>query len=274
LLRSLQASLLSRTKRIESISDLSGADRTFMITDMATQQESLAELGLSMIETLRDEGIEKAEDGSSADPVIQPPPSMNPVTPNQATSDPSGEGLADLDELLGLDPESDIAPDEGGIDVPDDVPQGLDVLVNAVRGMNEAARRLGIESTGVQTQRIQQDVIDELDRLIENADRQQRNSSGSSESMETNPGSMDRQQTDSSSDPSESDGGRIVLQPEEPNLSGPIDEIGSEWGALPDRVRRMLQQGRRDEYSSLYEQMTTEYYRRLARESRRESSRD
>ncbi len=274
LLRSLQASLLSQTRRIESNPDLYGDDRSTIITDMATQQDSLAELGLTMIETLRDR-VDEADAGTPADPTPLPPPSMDPVTTTRATEDPSRDGLADLDELLGLDRNPEIIPDVDEMELPDDVPQGLDVLVDAIRGMNEAAQRLENESTGVQTQRIQQDVIDELDRLIETAERQERNSSGSSEGMESNPGSMDRQQTGStSSSPSESDGGQIVLDSENPNLSEPIDELGTEWGALPDRVRRMLQQGRRDEYSSLYEQMTIEYYRRLARESQGGSTRE
>ena len=273
LLRSLQSSLLSQTKLIESTPDLYGDDRTFIITDMALQQESLAKLGLSMIETLRDR-LDEADGGTFTAPTPPPPPSRD-ATAVSATEDPSRDGLADLDQLLGLDRDPEIIPDADAIELPDDVPQGLDVLVNAIRGMNEAAQRLDNESTGVQTQRIQQDVIDELDRLIETAERQDRKSSQSSDGMESNPGSMDRQQTGStSSTPSESEGGQVILDSEVPNLSEPIDEFGTEWGALPDRVRRMLQQGRRDEYSSLYEQMTIEYYRRLARESQEGSIRD
>jgi hypothetical protein len=38
----------------------------------------------------------------------------------------------------------------------------------------------------------------------------------------------------------------------------------SEWGSLPQRVRDMLLQGRNEKFSSLYEKLTGEYYRRLA----------
>ena len=51
---------------------------------------------------------------------------------------------------------------------------------------------------------------------------------------------------------------------------GPLDseiaEEGEEWGALPERVRDMLLQGRRERFSSLYERLTRAYYRRLAEE--------
>ncbi len=264
LLRSLQAGLLDRTRRIESSPDLFGEDRTGIIRDIASQQQTLAELGLGMIETLRE-----SEGKSPEDPPEQPSLMMEPVQRTSTTRKSTGDGLADLDELLGLDGDPEIVPSDDAIDVPEDVPRGLEVLVSAIRGMDRAADRLAVEATGVGTQRIQQEVIDELDRLIETASRQDRNSSGSSEGSETSPGSMDRRQLEPSSPgPSDSGDGRLVMEPERPNLSEPIDELGTEWGVLPDRVRRMLQQGRLDDYSSLYERMTIEYYRRLARESK------
>ena len=45
-----------------------------------------------------------------------------------------------------------------------------------------------------------------------------------------------------------------------------IDETRIEWGNLPPRVRDQLLQGRSDKYSSHYERLTREYYRRLAEE--------
>ena len=43
-----------------------------------------------------------------------------------------------------------------------------------------------------------------------------------------------------------------------------MEELDREWGGLPRRIRDMLMQGRREAFSSVYEQMTREYYRRLA----------
>ncbi len=43
-----------------------------------------------------------------------------------------------------------------------------------------------------------------------------------------------------------------------------IEEQRTEWGNLPQRVREMLLQGREEKFSSLYEELTREYYRRLA----------
>ena len=51
---------------------------------------------------------------------------------------------------------------------------------------------------------------------------------------------------------------------QDPRLGGLLEESDEEWGSLPQRVRDMLRQGRRDSYSSVYEQLTGEYYRKLA----------
>jgi hypothetical protein len=49
-------------------------------------------------------------------------------------------------------------------------------------------------------------------------------------------------------------------------LNRVFEESRTEWGGLPQRVRDMLLQGRGEKFSSLYEQMTREYYRKLAEE--------
>ncbi|HRP63251.1 MAG TPA: VOC family protein, partial [Phycisphaerales bacterium] len=56
------------------------------------------------------------------------------------------------------------------------------------------------------------------------------------------------------------------MQPpmQEGDINTVFEESRSEWGSLPERVRDMLLQGRRERFSSLYEQLTREYYRRLA----------
>jgi hypothetical protein len=48
-----------------------------------------------------------------------------------------------------------------------------------------------------------------------------------------------------------------------------LEESRVEWGRLPDRVRELILQGRRDRVSTLYERITREYYRRLAEEASR-----
>ena len=45
-----------------------------------------------------------------------------------------------------------------------------------------------------------------------------------------------------------------------------LEEGRVEWGRLPDRVRDLIRQGRRDRISSIYRRLTEQYYRRLAEE--------
>ena len=45
-----------------------------------------------------------------------------------------------------------------------------------------------------------------------------------------------------------------------------LEESRAEWGSLPPRVRDQLLQGRKEKFSSLYQQLTQEYYKRLAEE--------
>jgi hypothetical protein len=45
---------------------------------------------------------------------------------------------------------------------------------------------------------------------------------------------------------------------------GQMEEGRSEWGRLPQRVREIIMQSRRDRVSALYQQATEAYYRRLA----------
>ena len=45
---------------------------------------------------------------------------------------------------------------------------------------------------------------------------------------------------------------------------GQMEEGRSEWGRLPQRVRDIIMQSRRDRVSAIYQQATEAYYRRLA----------
>ncbi|MDG2199719.1 MAG: hypothetical protein P8K80_00865 [Phycisphaerales bacterium] len=280
LLRSMQVELLGETRAMEIEGDRFGDLRSGVMSDLATQQSALAELGLNMLQDLQEQQEQRdaAESGvpTSTTPV-EPgvPPSAMPL--NQGTgTETENEDLPDLDELLGLDSEEDPAPDTDPVlNIPEDPVEGLEPLTRAIEGMHASARRLDIDSTGVQTQRLQEDVIYHLDQLIEMAQQQQQQqqqqSSSSSSSSSPEPGSEPQagQQDQQGSQQQQGESGETppTMDGLDPMLGGVIDEADAEWGTLPDRVRKMLQQGRQDAYSSLYERMTIEYYRRLAREA-------
>jgi hypothetical protein len=225
--------------------------------------------------------------------------------PQQSQQDQSSAEPKSLDELLGVPTASgdgstsaddaatraqqkqlDRSLDEAGLD---------DLVQRALEGMKSASQRLENQrDPGLGTQRIQEDVVKTLNRLLEEAQKQQQqNKSGSSSRSKKSSG---KQQ---SSDPSESNGqqrGESQGQSEQRRGSRDGDpsqatdgqsgsegsrenaaeaalselaETRIEWGQLPERIRELVLQGRRDRVSSLYERMTREYYRRLAEEASR-----
>lgn len=162
-----------------------------------------------------------------------------------------------------------------------------DLVKRAVDGMKTAAERLGdAKDPGIGTQRAQEDVIKTLDRLLEEAQKQQKRQPSSSSSRRQGGKPQDQQ-----SDPKENSGqkgSRAEQQgsdsqrgttsgdeatdgqrpPDQSSADGTeLDEARIEWGRLPERVRDLVLQGRRDRVSTIYERLTREYYRRLAEEA-------
>lgn len=159
-----------------------------------------------------------------------------------------------------------------------------DLVAKTLESMKGAAARLvDQKDPGLGTQRLQEEALKSLDRLMEEAQRQQQQQQSSSSSR-----SRSRQQQNQNEDPSErqngqsqpqsSRGQRSASSGDSANVEPPPPEDGSvtgselsesrvEWGRLPDRIREMVLQGRRDRVSTIYERLTREYYRRLAEEA-------
>lgn len=188
-----------------------------------------------------------------------------------------------LDELLGLEEEegqsraADVAEREQEAELKRRLLQQQinESFAQAIDKMRLSAELLDEEfDAGLGTQRVQEEVLAKLDELIEAASQQEGGSAGSSssssrqQSQQQQPGRQQRQQqpnqgdqrNDSASDSQEGD----PPPREDGAINTIIDETRTEWGHLPQRVREMLFQGSRDQYSSIYERLTAEYYRRLA----------
>ncbi|MEO1236989.1 MAG: hypothetical protein AAFX76_09400, partial [Planctomycetota bacterium] len=165
--------------------------------------------------------------------------------------------------------------------------QVSDTFETAVRDMGAAAARLDEDDDpGLDTQRLQESILERLDQLIEAAQQQQQQSSsggggGSSASNQDSAAQNAGQGQPPSQTPGEgessaaaaSGGGENPGQfspgqvgPVEPG-QGPIDEVRSEWGALPPRLRDELSNGLDEPYSPVYRDLTEAYYRRLAEEA-------
>jgi len=198
-------------------------------------------------------------------------------------ADQQDEELPSLDELLGLEEESDEgaeAADEMEAPPSDDqaerdldrelsAAEAAEQFGQAVQLMVDVAERLeGAADTGIETQRLQQDIIAKLDMLIRSQQQQQQQSSSSSSSQQQGQQQDQQQQQGQQSDPQAANqagsaGGGADVPLQEGELAGQ-PASGAAWGRLPARIRDAVVQSQSESFSAMYRALTEAYYRRLA----------
>jgi hypothetical protein len=233
----------------------------------------------------------------TAPPVAPPAPPVSPAT--ESAPGPTKEPT--LDELLGIVtpapkepapvPPATDAVTPAGASVPDVVPGRTDLdrklsdeaegddFSKAVLLMGDAARRLkDSKDPGLATQRLQEDALKSLDKLISDAQKSQQQKSKQKQQQQQQ---QQQQQSPSSASqkkpgppqpmpqPGPGEGG----EPQRPREDGPgRTRAGNtaSWGDLPARVREALVEGLNDRFSARYRQKTEEYYKRLAEDKNRD----
>lgn len=211
------------------------------------------------------------------------PAQDEPPLPESDAQDQPGD-TPSLDELLGLEEEADSAAETAREQQEQELQRRLaekeltDEFRIALEKMSVSARLLDVQfDPGLGTQRVQEEILASLDRILDHAKKMQSqqmsssSSSSSSQQQQQTPGQQQRQQTQSQS--SQRQEGPTNSSPGDPparqdgDLNTVIEESRTEWGSLPERIRQELYQGRREKFSSIYERLTREYYKRLAEES-------
>ncbi len=187
-----------------------------------------------------------------------------------------GERLESLDELLGLEEAGsgeetrEELPDAAQAELERELTQqeAAEAFEQAAALMGETATRLGdLSDTGLATQRLQEDILRKLDQVIEAAkNNQQQSQSSSSSQQNQQPNQPQQQQQQGQASDGDNQSENTPPGRQDGQLNPEIDSARAAWGALPERVRDALFQGRSDRYSSLYERLTEAYYRRLAEE--------
>jgi len=203
-----------------------------------------------------------------------------------------------LDDLLDLDvPKTHRQPViEQPID-PDELSsaRARDAMERAVNNMHKAAKRMGDHrDVSLSLQRLQEEIIKDLDQVIEAAKKKQQKSSSSSSSSSSGSPSEDQQKQSStkpnSSERSDAQKGNAQqqsasqkalakagdaadvtaqMETQKPgDLAEPLESSKVEWGNLPPRLRDELMQGTQERFSPVYEKQTQDYYRRLAEEAK------
>jgi len=182
-----------------------------------------------------------------------------------------------LDELLGLDGLEDNAAEQAARQNQEELERRLsdvelgDIFDVALKKMAISADLLdGDLDSGLGTQRVQQDILARLDQLIDLAkqmSQQQMSSSAGDGQSKPKPGA-EQQQAGGQRSRSGSQGGQAVDPPpgQEGDINTIIEETGSEWGHLPERLREMLEQAQNSHISRMYRKLTEQYYKRLAEE--------
>ncbi len=214
----------------------------------------------------------------------QEAPTPPPTPPAPQDTQPAKDTAPSLDELLGLDGAEDNAADQAARQNTEELERRLsdvelgDVFDVALEKMAVSADLLGGEhDSSLGTQRVQKDILARLDQLIDIAkqmsqQQQMSSSSGGSGQSQPKPGAeqrqQDQQQAAGQRNQAGDQGGQAVDPPpgQEGDINTIIEETGSEWGHLPERLRDMLEQAQNSHISGLYRKLTEQYYKRLAEE--------
>jgi hypothetical protein len=224
--------------------------------------------------------------------MTQTPPPQPPV--GEPAKEPAKQPAHEptLDELLGLTPPAPPVP-QGTTQAPTQAPnvppevggpaadradldrklagdEDEDDFSRAVSLMGDAAKRLrDAKDAGLATQRVQEDVLKSLDKLISDAQKNQ----SKQKSNQKKPQQQQQSQPSPSQQQKSQQPGQVPSQapmggePSVPREDGPgRTRAGNaaSWGGLPARVRDALVEGINDRFSARYRQKTEEYYKRLA----------
>jgi len=209
----------------------------------------------------------------------QPPPTTPPATPPAPQPAPAPAQPKDappapvptLDELLGLG-----GPAAGAGDpTRDDLNKRLadenpaDLFEQAVGLMGTTASRLGdAADTGLDTQRLQEDTLRKLDAMISQMRRQQQQQQQQKQRQQSPQEQQEQQrrlEQSSRQETRSADSQNTDLPGRRDGALRPgLEAAKAAWGALPARIRDLLLQGSGEKFSSAYERMTEEYYRKLA----------
>ncbi len=247
-----------------------------------------------------------ASAGAPLQPASPASAPAQPTKPGEGKPKPPG-GLRSLDEQLGLTPSGEAgapsAPGAAPTNAPTPTQQDLrdrlsdtkleDSFREAIALMNRAASRLSEHAdTGIDTQRIQEEAIRRLEQTLSEAKKRQQQKQQQSSSSSSSQGQSQPQQTDAQGQQPQQ--GEQGLTPEQraaqaaaeraararqsdANLDPParerealraaLEASRAAWGNLPERVRQSLMQGSGEKFSTVYQQMTVDYYKRLAEQS-------
>jgi hypothetical protein len=142
------------------------------------------------------------------------------------------------------------------------------------RQMRTAEELIGRRDASTVTRRIQQQIVEDIERLIEQMNKQCAGAQGASSHQSANAdkqakpggkaGSGEHPGTSKPARDSETQVGQ--RDSSDARLTQMMETLTQVWGHLPARVREQMQSGMAEEFLPKYEQLIEQYYRRLADE--------
>lgn len=160
-------------------------------------------------------------------------------------------------------------------------PQGQEAdddnpFIKLSRQVRDAERRLKEADSGEQTQEMQRKIVEDLDKLIAQIERQQQQKSQSqSQSKKPNapqqgkqqqvkqpkPGNQPGQESDK---PAADSGDQLTDKKNEKPTTGKLqDMLEKVWGELPERQRQDVMQASFDDFPAKYQYVIEEYFKTL-----------
>jgi hypothetical protein len=218
----------------------------------------------------------RAADQPTLDELLDLAPPAQRPDEEEAPADASTDAGQGDDERESKDPaERGEASGGGELAEAISMDEAQGVFEQAVTEMDAVARRLGPEAdAGLDTQRRQREILRKLDQIIAAARQQQSggSSSSSSSARQQDAGSQQlppkrSQSASSAARPGGEQAGRGEFSPggvDRVDASrGDLEELRSEWGNLPPRLRDELTEGLSEPFSPVYRELTERFYRRL-----------
>ena len=211
----------------------------------------------------KDRAEKKQADDPSADDLLQPPAKKD-------TAKKDDEGLDD--ELMR---DLDAGGDEAGQD------RSTPLMQVSAQKMRQVERLMSKTDSSQPTQKLQKEIIHELDELMAAARRRQNQPSGGSSSSQgsrrdrivTQPQQSTSEQTaarDSERPARDSSPRQVDREPHKPDMAKMNDLLRELWGHLPERERQRVINSTVEKFVPKYELLIEEYFKRLADSARDE----
>lgn len=185
-----------------------------------------------------------------------------------------------------LAPKSEIAPPKKQAPAETAPREEGNPLERVVAGMRSASERIGQQDTGEQTRAIQEQVIRDLDKLIEQAKQQQKNPPKSPPQSPPSPQDQQQQRqpmSDASEQQEQAGNANSQKDRQQPEDSTERADQGSDreqarqrqqrfsidvWGHLPPKLREQLLNTYGDKVLPQYEDLVRRYYEALSEQGR------